>query len=310
MSHSSEKKKLGIGILGYSIGKAHAYGWQDLSRYFYPPKLAPKLVALAGRSKDNVQLEADRFGIERTYSNWEDLVKDKEVDVFDNCAPPSLHFEPVIAAAEAGKQLVCEKPLATNARDAKTMLDAAERAKVKHMTGFNYRFLPAVTFARKLIKDGTLGKIHYFKGAYLNFNGGFDDPNYPIKWLHKSETAGYGALADLGSHAIDLARFLVGEVASVSGASETFIEERPVEGTSNKEKVDVDDTTIACMRFRDGALGLFESSWLTSGRIDYLRFEVYGTMGTIRFNLERLNELEVFIKDERADLGGRQVQRG
>ncbi len=180
------------------------------------------------------------------------MLETKTSRIFDNCAPPSLHPEPTIAAAEAGKQLVCEKPLAKNARDAKTILDAAERAGVKHMTGFNYRFLPAVTFARKLIKDGTLGKIHYYKGAYLNFNGGMDDPSYPLKWLHQSETAGYGALADLGSHAIDLARFLVGEVASVSGASETFIPERPIqEGSSEKGKVDVDDTTIACMKFRE-----------------------------------------------------------
>lgn len=300
-----DKNQIGIGILGYSIGKAHAYGWQDLTRYFYPAKLTPRLVALAGRSKENVEFEAARFGFEKTYSGWQDLVRDKAVEVFDNCAPPSLHPEPTIAAAEAGKQLVCEKPLAKNAVDAKSMLDAAEKSGVKHMTGFNYRFLPAVTFARKLIKDGTIGKVHYFKGAYLNYNGGFDDPNYPLKWMHQSETAGYGALADLGTHAIDLARFLVGEVSTVSGASETFIHERPIrEGASEKGRVDVDDTTIACMRFRDGALGLFESSWLTSGRIDYLRFEVYGTMGTIRFNLERLNELEVFVKDNRQELSG------
>jgi predicted dehydrogenase len=306
MSEKPNKSKaIGVGILGYSIGKAHAYGWQDLSRYFYPPKLTPKLVALAGRSKEAVEFEARRFGFEKTYSNWKDLIRDPEVEIFDNCAPPSLHPESTIAAAEAGKQLVCEKPLATNAALAKTMLDAAERAGVKHMTGFNYRFLPAVTFARKLINDGTLGKIHYFKGAYLNYNGGFDDPNYPVKWVHQSEFAGYGAIADLGSHVIDLARFLVGEVRSVSGVSETFISERPVsQGSQEKSKVDVDDTTIACVRFRNGALGLFESSWLTSGRIDYLRFEVYGTLGTIRFNLERLNELEVFIKDDRAELAG------
>ncbi len=300
-----KKKEIGVGILGYSIGKAHAYGWQDLSRYFYPVKLTPKLVALAGRSEEAVALEANRFGIEARYSHWEDLVKDQKVEIFDNCAPPSLHPEPTIAAAEAGKQLVCEKPLAKNAKDAKMMLDSAERAGVKHLTGFNYRFLPAVTFARKLIKDGALGKIHFFKGAYLNYNGGFDDPRYPIRWLFQSETAGYGALADLGTHAIDLARFLVGEVSTVSAASETFIKERPVqEGSSEKAPVDVDDTTIACMRFREGALGLFEASWLTSARIDYLRFEVYGTMGTLRFNLERLNELEVFIKDDRGDLAG------
>ncbi|HYB04026.1 MAG TPA: Gfo/Idh/MocA family oxidoreductase, partial [Nitrososphaerales archaeon] len=165
MSVQEKKKEIGVGILGYSIGRAHAYGWQDLSRYFYPSKLIPKLVALAGRSNDAVEFEANRFGIEKRYSKWEDMIKDKKVEIFDNCAPPSLHPESTIAAAEAGKQLVCEKPLAKNARDARTMLDAAERAGVKHLTGFNYRFIPAVTFARKLIKEGTLGKIHFFKGA-------------------------------------------------------------------------------------------------------------------------------------------------
>ncbi|MDA4130733.1 MAG: Gfo/Idh/MocA family oxidoreductase, partial [Thaumarchaeota archaeon] len=298
-------KEIGVGILGYSIGKAHAYGWTDLSRFYFPPKLKPRLVALGGRNKENVSLEAGRFGIARTYPSWEELVKDKEVEIFDNCAPPALHPEPTIAAAELGKHVICEKPLAKNAPDAKRMLEAAERAKAKHMTGFNYRFLPAVTFAKDLITKGAIGKIHYFKGAYLNFDGGFDDPNFPIRWLHKGQIAGYGALADLGTHAIDLARFLVGEVAAVSGASETFIKERPVaEGSSEKEPVDVDDTTIACMKFRNGALGVFESSWLTSGRIDYLRFEVYGTMGTIRFNLENLNELEVFIKDGQKGMEG------
>ncbi|MFI5419448.1 MAG: Gfo/Idh/MocA family protein [Nitrososphaerales archaeon] len=292
-------KELGVGILGYSIGKAHSFGWTDVSRYFYPAKLTPRLVALSGRNKDNVSLEAKRFGFDRTYANWEDLVKDKNVEVFDNCAPPALHPEPIIMATELGKNVVCEKPLAKNAMDAKRMWDAAQKARVKHMTGFNYRFLPAISFARDLIKKGAIGKIHFFKGAYLNFDGGFDDPNFPIRWLHKADVAGYGALADLGAHAIDLARFLVGEVGSVSGASATFIKERPVEeGSPKKETVDVDDTTIACMKFQDGALGVFESSWLTSGRIDYLRFEVYGTMGTIRFNLENLNELEVFLKDD------------
>jgi predicted dehydrogenase len=299
------EKEIGVGIFGYSIGKAHAFGWQDLLRYFYPSKLRPKLVALAGRSKDKVDLEAGRFGFEKRYYNWRDLVKDKDVEIFDNCAPPSMHPEPTLIAAESGKHLVCEKPLAKNAQDAKRMLDAAEKGQVKHMTGFNYRFLPAVTFARDLIKNGTIGKIHYFKGGYLSFAGGYDDPNNPIRWHHQSEAAGYGALANMGSHAIDLARFLVGEVSSVSGASQTLIEERPVhEGSGEKSKVDVDDTTIACMRFRNGALGLFETSWLTSGRTDYLRFEVYGTMGTIRFNLEKLNELEVFVKDERKELAG------
>jgi predicted dehydrogenase len=296
---SNSRNELGIGIIGYSVGKAHAHAWSTVGEYFYPSKLRPRLVAICGRTAPKLEVEASRFGFERAYSSWKDLIKDEKVQVVDNCAPPSVHHDSMIEAAELGKNLVCEKPLARNAKEAREMLRSAEKARVKHMTGYNYRFLPAVLLARDMISSGQLGKIYYFKGSYLNVAEGLDNPAYPHGWHLDSAIAGYGALADLGTHAIDLARFLVGEVTSVSGATATYVKERPEsQGASKKLKVDVDDLTVACMKFQNGALGTLEASWLTSGRTDYLGFEIYGTRGSIRYNLERIEELEVFKSDD------------
>ncbi len=291
-------KELGIGIIGYSIGKAHARAWSSVDDYFHPTKLKPRLVAICGRDRRKASFEAERFGFERTYTDWSRLVDDEDVTLVDNCTPPFLHAEPMIEAARLGKHLFCEKPLARTAGEAKLMLDAAEKARVKHMVGYNYRFLPAVILARDMIRSGELGEIYLFKGAYLNSMGGYDDPHFPFRWHHSSESSGYGALSDLGTHVIDLARFLVGEIDSVSGASETFVKERPVSPGSRKmRKADSYDATIACMKFHNKALGMLETSWLTPGRSDYLRFEAYGSRGTVRFNLERIHELEVFKSD-------------
>jgi predicted dehydrogenase len=300
-----DPEEIGVGIIGYSIGKAHANAWNSLRRYYYPAKLNPKLVAISGRTKEKLELEAKRFDIEKTYSDWEKLVRDDEVVVVDNCAPPSIHAQPMILAAELGKDLVCEKPLARNAVEAKAMLEAAEKARVKHLLGYNYRFLPAVNFVREMIQDGTLGEIYYFKTAYLNVNEGYDDPNFPLGWHHDPSIAGYGALGDLGTHALDLARFLIGEVASVSGASETYIKERPVAaGSSMRGKVRVDDITIACMKFKKGALGILEAGWVMAGRTDFLRFEVYGSRGAVRYNLEKINELELYLSSDSKKIAG------
>jgi predicted dehydrogenase len=302
-------KEVGIGLFGYSIGRVHAYAWTDLARYYAPPKLRPRLVAIGGRTKANVDTEAKRFGFAKTYYDWENLVKDPEVEVFDNCAPPAIHAPACIAAAELGKDIVCEKPLARRASEAKQMLDVAEKQHVKHMVGYNYRFLPAMVLLRNMIKEGALGKVNLYKGAYLNTNGGFDDPNFPFRWNHSSEMNGYGAVAELGSHAIDLARFLVGDIKSVSGVQETFIKERPTESEPTKMRaVDVDDTTLALMRFKDGALGSLEASWIAPGRADYLRVEVYGSLGSARFNMERPTELEVFQTGGQAPNGFRTIQ--
>jgi predicted dehydrogenase len=271
-----------------------------MSNYYHPIEFSSNVVALAGRTKEKVSELAARYRVENSFEDWRKLVADPKVEVVDDCAPPFLHHDPSVAAAELGKHIVCEKPLARNAAEAKSMLDTAEKHHVKHMTAFNYRFVPAIAFAKKIIEDGRLGKIHYFRGSYLNTNDGFNRPTFPLTWHFQKETAGHGALGDLGSHAADLARFLVGEVDAVSGASTTFVGERSLKkGSIEKDKVDVDDLSVACLRFRNGALGSLEAGWTTSGVTDYLAFEVYGSEGSVKFNLERMTELQLSLPDDR-----------
>jgi predicted dehydrogenase len=291
-------KEIGVGVLGYSIGRAHAHAWRDVAEVYYPMKLVPRLVALAGRTKKVVKFEAAKYGYAKTYSDWEKVVTDERVEIVDNCLPVALHPAPMIMAAKLGKSLFCEKPLARRATDAKRMLDAAEKAKVKHMVGYNYRFMPAITLARQMINKGKIGKITFFRGSYLTTNSTYDDPKTPMRWQFESSLSGYGALSDLGTHALDLARYLVGEVGAVAGAQSTIIKERPeTEGARKKKRVNVDDLTVATMKFRNGALGTLETSWVNPGRMDYLSFEIYGTEGSLRFNLERINELEIFLSE-------------
>lgn len=298
-------KEIGVGVLGYSIGKVHSHAWRSVGEYFYPIALQPRLVALSGRTPKAVELESRKYGYQRTYQDWKKVVRDPDVEIVDNCLPVMLHPEPMIMAAKLGKHLFCEKPLARRAADAKAMLNAAEKAKVRHMVGYNYRFIPAVILAQNMIREGALGDIFHFSGAYLTTNSGYDSKESPMRWQFEGKMSGYGALADLGTHALDLARFLVGEVSSVSGASATYIPERPVtEGAKRKARVDVDDLTVACMKFANGALGVLETSWLNAGRMDFLRFEVYGSLGTLRFNLERINELEIFLTRESDNTSG------
>jgi predicted dehydrogenase len=291
-------KKVGVGVLGYSIGRVHAHAWRDVAEVYHPMEVEPELVALYGRTKKTVEFEAAKYGYKKFSDDWKAVVKDEEVQIVDNCLPVALHPEPTVMAAELGKNLFCEKPLARRASDAKRMLDAAEKNKVKHMVGYNYRFMPAIRLAREMIAKGEIGKVSFFKGSYLTTNTNYDDPNTPMGWHFDSAMSGYGALSDLGTHALDLARYLVGEVGAVSGAQSTIIEERPEsEGSQKKTKVDVDDLTVATMKFRSGALGVLEASWACPGRMDYLGFEIYGTLGSLRFSLERLNELEVFLSE-------------
>jgi len=303
---------LGVGLVGYSIGRAHTHAWLNMPMYYYPPPAQPSLVAVAGRNQTRVKDFAKKYGYKKTYDNADALVNDPEVDLIDICTPPNQHSETTINACEAGKHVICEKPLARTSQEAQTMLRAAEKAGIKHMTAFNYRFMPAVSFARKLINDGFVGRPLSFRGAYLNIeigDRGYINPDAPLDWHFKKETAGYGALADLGSHILDLARFLVGEVESVAGATATYVKERPLpESPTQKGKVEVDDSTVAAIKFANGALGTIEASWMAPGRKDFLRFEILGSEGSLRFNLERLNELEIFsLKDPNELRGFRDV---
>jgi len=305
VSKKAEKtRKIGVGLLGYAfMGKAHANGYRQMPVFFYPPPAFPRLVAICGRTEEAVAEAAKRFGFETYYTDWKKLIADDRIEIVDNCLPNNLHAEPCIAAVEAGKNVLCEKPLAATLEDAKAMYEAAEKAGVKNMTAFNYRFVPAIRLAKKLIDEGYIGKILQYQAVYLQ--EWIMDPNFPLVWRLRKSVSGSGALGDLGAHIIDLARFLVGEVKSVCGMTETFIKERPLPGNPEKKgKVDVDDVFIAMARFKNGAIGSFEASRFCAGRKNYQRIEIHGTEGSIVFNLERLNELEVYSKKDPEDRMG------
>jgi len=305
VSKKAEKiREIGVGLLGYAfMGKAHANGYRKMPFFFYPPPAMPRLVAICGRTEEAVAEAAKRFGFETYYTDWKKLIADDRIELVDNCLPNNMHAEPCIEAAEAGKNIICEKPLASTLEDAKVVYEAAEKAGVKNMTAFNYRFVPAIRLAKQLIDEGYIGKILQYRAVYLQ--EWIMDPNFPLVWRLRKSVAGSGALGDLGAHIIDLARFLVGEVTSVCGLTETFIKERPLpEDPEKKGKVDVDDVFIAMARFKNGAIGSFEASRFCAGRKNYQRVEIHGTEGSIVFNLERLNELEVYSKKDPEDRMG------
>ena len=305
VSKKTEKiREIGVGLLGYAfMGKAHANGYRKMPFFFYPPPAMPRLVAICGRTEEAVAEAAKRFGFETYYTDWKKLIVDDRIELVDNCLPNNMHAEPCIEAAEAGKNIICEKPLASTLEDAKVVYEAAEKAGVKNMTAFNYRFVPAIRLAKQLIDEGYIGKILQYRAVYLQ--EWIMDPNFPLVWRLRKSVAGSGALGDLGAHIIDLARFLVGEVTSVCGLTETFIKERPLpEDPEKKGKVDVDDVFIAMARFKNGAIGSFEASRFCAGRKNYQRVEIHGTEGSIVFNLERLNELEVYSKKDPEDRMG------
>jgi predicted dehydrogenase len=224
------------------------------------------------------------------------MIKNDKIHVFDNGGPNDTHAEPSIAAAEAGKHVFCEKPLARTAKEAAKMVEAVEKAGVKNMVAFNYRFVPAIVQAKKLIDSGALGRIFHYRAVYLQ--EWIIDPNFPKVWRLDKKVAGSGALGDLGAHIIDLGRFLVGEPRKVSAMTKTFIEERPLPDSSGTGKVDVDDAFIAVMEFENGAIGSVEASRFCQGRKNHQVLEINGEKGSIHFNLERMNELDVFYAGE------------
>ncbi len=292
---SGDAPTVGIGMLGYAfMGKAHSHAYKVLPHMMYPPAAIPRLVAIAGRNQDAVQEAARRYGYEKSYSDWHDLITDSDVQLFDNGGPNDAHAEPCIAAAAAGKHIFCEKPLARTAAESKPMLDAVVKAGVKHMVAFNYRFVPAIRQIREIIDSGALGQIYHFRATYLQ--EWITDPNFPMIWRLDKDQAGSGALGDLGAHIIDLARFLVGEPSRLMAMTKTFIKERPT-GDGKMGKVTVDDAFVSTIEFANGAIGTLEASRFAPGRKNFNTFEINAEHGSIRFNLERFNEMEVFWKD-------------
>jgi len=291
---TGDMPEIGVGMLGYAfMGKAHTNAYKKIPYIVYPPPAIPRLVAICGRNEEAVAAAARRYGYEAYYTDWRAMLEDERIQLFDNGGPNDAHAGPCIIAAQAGKHILCEKPLARTAEEARQMLDAVTRAGVKHMVAFNYRFVPAVRQARALIESGTLGRIYHFRAVYPQE---WIMPHYntPLIWRLQKKFAGSGALGDLGAHIIDIARFLVGEIRSVSAMTRTFITSRPLPDGSGMGTVDVDDAFAAVVEFENGALGTLEATRFAAGSKNRQSWEVNGENGSIRFNLERMNELEVF----------------
>ncbi len=295
---SGKAPEIGVGMLGYAfMGKAHSNAFKKIPYMMYPPPAVPRLVAIAGRNEEAVREAAARYGYESYYTDWKKMLRDERIQLFDNGGPNDAHAAPTIAAAQAGKHILCEKPLARNAQEAAAMLNAVEKAGVVHAVAHNYRFVPAVRLMRDLIDSGKLGQIYHFRAVYLQewIMGHY---NMPMIWRLSKKTAGSGALGDLGSHVIDLARFLVGEPRRVSGVTKTFIKERPIAGSKKMGKVDVDDAFVSLFEFENGAIGTIEATRFAAGRKNHNVIEVNAEKASLKFNLERMNELEVFWVDQ------------
>jgi predicted dehydrogenase len=269
---------IGVGMLGYAfMGKAHSNAYKTLAYMTWPPPLVPRLVAIAGRNEEAVSEAARRYGFSEYVTDWRALVADDRVQLFDNAGPNNLHAEPTIAAAEAGKHVICEKPLGRDAAESYETWQRVQTAGVKHMCAFNYRFVPAVRLARQIIESGDLGEITHFRGAYLQEWGAADID----AWRFDKLAAGSGALGDLGAHVVDMARYLVGEIDSVASMTATFWPDR-----------EVDDAVESAVAFENGAVGTIEATRFANGRKNAFTWEINGSEGSIAFDLERLNELE------------------
>jgi predicted dehydrogenase len=293
-SGGTGKTSVNVALIGYAfMGKAHSNAYRQVVPFF-SPSVTPRMKVLCGRDAEAVQRAARQYGWEETATDWRKVVERPDVDVVDICTPGNLHSEVAVAAAQAGKVVFCEKPLANTLPEAEQMLAAVRQRGVLHMICHNYRRAPAVMLARQLIQEGQLGRLFHFRGTYLQ--DWIVDPKFPLVWRLDKTKAGSGALGDLASHSIDLARFLVGEISDVAGATETFITERPLpDAPSTMGTVTVDDASAAVVRFENGAMGTIEVTRLASGRKNYNCLEINGSQGSLAFDLERMNELEVFL---------------
>ncbi len=304
---------IGVGLVGYKfMGKSHSNAYRQVAAFFPDVALRPVMRAICGRDEAGVKQAAEQYGWESYETDWRKLVARDDIGLVDVSTPGDSHAPIAIEAANNGKHVFCEKPLANTLAEARQMVEAVKRNNVVGMVNFNYRRVPAVQLARDLIKSGRLGKIYHWRAVYLQ--DWIMDPNFPLVWRLQKDQAGSGTLGDLGAHIIDLARMLVGEITEVTGLTETFIKQRPVlaatdaglgatAGTEMGE-VTVDDAALFLARFDNGAVGSFEVTRFAKGRANYNSFEINGSKGSIVFNLERLNELNVLLEDDQADVVG------
>ena len=290
-------RKINVALIGYQfMGKAHSNAYRQMPHFFESDAI-PVMKVICGRNEAAVKSAAGKLGWEEWSTSWEEVVRRKDIDLVDISTPGDSHMPIAIAAAKTGKVVFCEKPLANTLGEAKKMLTAVEKSGVLHMICHNYRKAPAIALAKRLIEEGTLGTLYHFRGTYLQ--DWIVDPKFPFVWRMEKSKAGSGAMGDLASHVTDLSRFLVGEITEVSATLETFIKERPLLNNPKKTgKVTVDDASIALVRFENGAIGTIEASRFAPGRKNYNRFEINGSNGSLAFNLERMNELELYLRND------------
>jgi predicted dehydrogenase len=296
-------KKLNVGMIGYKfMGRAHSNAWRQVDKFF-PVSAQPVLHTICGRDRRAVRAAAAQLGWDRASTRWQDVVADPEIDIIDINTGNDTHAEIAIAAARAGKAILCEKPLARDVREAEAMAAAVKKARVVNMVCHNYRRIPALAQARKMVAAGELGRIFHYRARYLQ--DWIVDPEFPLVWRLQGKLAGSGAQGDINAHIIDLARYLVGEFREVSGHLETFIRERPLEGSKTRRgRVTVDDAVLTLGKFKNGAIASLEASRFALGRKNHIQLEINGSKGSLVFDFEDMNRLKYFNQADAADRRG------
>ncbi len=299
-------KALNVGMIGYGfMGRAHSNAYTQVN-HFFDLEYRPVLKAVCARSADNAKKFADQWGYESVETDWRKLVARKDIDLIDICVPNNLHAEIAIAAAQNGKMILCEKPLAMNSAEGRKMVDVVEKAKVPNMVWYNYRRVPAVTLAKRLIDEGRLGKVFHYRAKFLqDWTISADLPQGGTAlWRLDAAAAGSGVTGDLLAHCIDTALWLNGPIADVSAMTETFIKERKHNLTGKVEKVGIDDACTFMGRFANGSLATFESTRYARGHKALYTFEINGEKASIFWDLHDLHRLQYFDHKDEGKLRG------
>jgi len=309
-------KKLNIGLIGAGfMAKAHSIAYAGMPMFFWPAPAIPVKKTVMDVDETTAKEAKQKFNFEKYSTNWFDIINDPSIDVVDICTPNNAHFDIAIAAASRGKHILCEKPLALTAEQAKAMYIAAKKNSITTMVAYNYRKTPAIQLAKKFINEGLVGDILDFRGTYLQDWSA--DPSSPLSWRFQKELCGSGALGDIGTHVIDMIRFLVGDFDSVNARTATYVNERPIQSsgadtlgtikidnTKPKHPVDVDDQCCFMIHCKNKAFGTIEATRNAWGRNNFITIEIHGTKGSIYFNYERRDELQICFADDNNDRRG------
>jgi len=309
-------KTLNVALIGGGLmGKAHAMAYTAMPMYFWPAPAIPHRKVVVDITDEAAQEARDRFGFDEASTDWKEIVNRPDIDIVDICTPNDAHAEIAIEALKAGKHVICEKPLASTLEESVAMAEAARASNGTTMVAFNYRRTPAVALAKKFIDEGKIGDVINFRGTYLQDWSA--DPDGPLSWRFQKKIAGSGAIGDIGTHVVDLAHHLVGPIDKVQAITSTYVKTRPIQqggvdklGASEKSpdaeraEVDVDDEVVSMVRFKSGAVGSIEASRNAWGRNNFITLEIHGTKGSILFNYERRDELQVMFADDPGDARG------